>query len=597
MLSGIFSTIFKYKYIWIAGLILIAYLLPYYILGEDTHIRVHDNMDSNIVWYKVLAESGQIFTLTDSTLPYAIDGLPRSALPTPFDAVVWLYVLFEPMTAYTISQTIMRFGAFIGMYLLLKRHVFAGGPGRGFQEKDERLEDSLLSGESRLEREKYGLSGYVPDWIPAGAALTFAMLPYWPSGVWSIAGIPLALHFFLTIRKYGWATPKYNWVILLLIPFFSNFILSFVFFVALMGLLWLIDWIRSQRINWPFFTAIASMTGIYLVKNYLIISSMFFDSGFTSHREELDLGHNTLERSVELSWENFLYGHTHDEAQQVWIIIPAIFIALVVAVCKNVNPQKLIYLFVANFVISVWYAFWYWEGWRVVKDNFMIANTFNFSRIHFLDPAIWYILFALALMLIWRHMKFGKLLAAVLLLTQSWILFDLNEESKYGRLDTPTFAEFYSEDLFQQIEEYIGEDQSDYQVGSIGMHPTIAQFNGFHTLDTYNNSFPLEYKHAFREVIEGELEKNPTLESYYDTWGGRLYMYVASHGKDYMFTKDREEEGAIENLDIDTEALRDLGGDYILSAVPIENAEELGMELEETFENGESPWKIRLYGL
>ncbi|UJL45467.1 hypothetical protein KFZ58_13785 [Virgibacillus sp. NKC19-16] len=560
--SRLLQTFTKNKFIWIACLILIAYLLPYYILGEDTHIRVHDNLDSNIVWYKLLAESGQIFTLSDTTLPQVINGLPRSALPSAFDAVVWLYVLFEPMTAYTISQTIMRFAAFFGMYLLLSRHVF---------------------------REAKS------PWITVGASLAFAMLPYWPSGALSIAGIPLALHLFLTIRKFGWKTPKYNWILLLVIPFFSNFILSFVFFLALMGLFWLIDWIRFKKSNWPFFTAIASMTGIYLVKNYLVITSMFFDGGFTSHREELSLGHNTFERSVELSWENFLYGHTHDEAHQVLIIIPVIFTALLVAAYSNVKPRKLMTLFVFNFAISVWYAFWYFEGWRIVKDNFMVANTFNFSRIHFLDPAIWYICFALALALLWKHLKFGRVLAVILVVLQCGLVFGLNEENKYSTFDTPTFAEFYSEDLFDEIEAYIGEDQSDYRVVSIGMHPTIAQYNGFYTLDTYNNSFPLEYKHDFREVIEGELDKSPSLQNYFDTWGGRLYMYVAEHGKDYLFTKDRNEP--IENLAIDTEALQELGGDYILSAVPIENYEELGLEQERVFENNESPWQIWLYGV
>lgn len=549
----------------IATLILIGYLLPYYLLGEDTHIRMHDNLDSNIVWYKILAESGQIFTLTDTALPNVINGLPRSALPSGFDAVVWLYVLFEPMTAYSISQTIMRFAAFFGMYFLLSRHIF-----------------------------RSGCNTYIHI-ITVGASLGFAMLPYWPSGVLSIAGIPLALHLFLTIRKDGWDVPKYYWILLFIIPFFSNFVLSFIFFLGLLGVFWLIDWIKKKQVNWPFFIAIAAMTGIYLIKDYLLIVSMFFDKGFTSHRGELDLGYNTFERSVELSWENFLYGHTHDMALQTYLIIPTILIALLVAAFSNVKPRLLMSLFVFNFVISVWYAFWYWEGLRIVKDHFSLANTFNFARVHFLDPPIWYICFALALVIFWRHLKFGKIIACILISLQCFLAFGTTEELRYEAINTPTFKEFYSEDLFDEIEAYIARDQSEYRVVSIGMHPTIAQYNGFYTLDTYNNSFPLEYKHAFREVIAGELDKSATLENYFDTWGGRLYMYVAEHGKDYMFTKNRD--GAINQLNIDTEALKNLGGDYILSAVPIENAEELGLEHEQTFESDTSIWRIELYSV
>ena len=36
--------------------LLVLYVSPLYILGENAHIRVHDNLDSNIAWYKVLKE-------------------------------------------------------------------------------------------------------------------------------------------------------------------------------------------------------------------------------------------------------------------------------------------------------------------------------------------------------------------------------------------------------------------------------------------------------------------------------------------------------------------------------------------------------------
>ncbi|MDY7044692.1 DUF6044 family protein [Virgibacillus sp. M23] len=545
----------------IACLVIVTYLMPYYILGEDTHIRVHDNLDSNIVWYHLLAESGQIFSLTDTTFPNIINGLPRSSLPSGLDAMVWLYTMFEPMTAYSIGQTIMRFVAFFGMYLLLKHFTSFGRK--------------------------------IPI-ITVGSSLGFALLPYWPSGMLSIAGLPLALFLFLSIRKYGKATPWYYWLTLLLIPFLSSFVLTFVFFLTIMGLIWLIDWIRLKQFHWPFFGAIAAMTSIYVLKNYLLITSMFFSSGFTSHRDALNLGHNSLQRSVELSFENFLYGHTHDMAQHYWIIIPVIGFAFIIAGYRSIKPTWLLGLFFINFSLSIWYAFWYWEGWRVVKDNFMIANTFNFARIHFFDPAIWYICFALALAIIWKHLRFGRFIAVFLIIAQcGLVLFPLNEESKYNSIGTPTFKEFYSEELFTEIQLYIGKNLEDYRVVSIGMHPTIAQYNGFYTLDTYNNSFPLGYKQAFRRIIADELEKNPVLENYFDTWGGRLYMYVAEHGENYLYTKNRND--LIEDLDINTKALKDLGGEYILAAVPINNAEELHLTLEKTFEHPNAAWKIWLY--
>ncbi|MFD1037578.1 DUF6044 family protein [Virgibacillus byunsanensis] len=550
----------KNRFIWMACFIILAYLMPYYILGGDTHIRVHDNLDSNIVWYKLLIDSGQPFSLTDTTLPNVINGLPRSSLASGLDVMVWLYVLFEPMTAYTIGQTIMRFVAFFGMYVLLKNHIF-------YREKN--------------------------DFITSGVALGFALLPFWPSGLLSIAGLPLALHIFLTIYRNGKHTPKYYWIILLLFPFFSSFILTFVFFLGLMCVIWLVNWIRKRKANWIFFTAISCMTFLYLVKNYLLIYSMFINKDNTSHRIENDLGHKDLAGTLELFFHNFANGHTHDMAVHTTILIPVIGLAFLVAAYQNVKPKLLLGLFFTNVILSLWYACWYWEGMRVLKDEFKIINTFNFSRIHFLDPVIWYICFALALFILWKYLKFGKIVVSVLIIAQCTLLFTMTEEIKYSHIGTPTYNEFYSEGLFEEIENYIGKDQSKYRVVSVAMHPTIAQYNGFYTLDTYNNSFPLEYKHKFREVTENELEKNPALENYFDTWGGRLYMYVGELGKNYLFRKDSEEE--IEQLDINTEVLQELGGDYVFSALPIINHEETGLLYERSFENSSSPWKIYVY--
>src|SRR5699024_2152612 len=232
----------NHKLIVLACVVILAYLMPYYVLGENTHIRVHDNLDSNIVWYKMLTESGMIFAAPDAALPNVINGLPRSALPSAFDGVVWLYVLFSPFTAYTINQTMMRFVAFFGMYILLKKNILRG--------------------------EKAPV-------ISVGVALAFALLPFWQSGALSFAGMPLALHIFLTIRKQGKATSKLYWLLLAIIPFFSNFILTFIFFLGAIGLLWLVDWIRLKQFNAPFFFSIAGMTLIYLLKNYMLLYSMF----------------------------------------------------------------------------------------------------------------------------------------------------------------------------------------------------------------------------------------------------------------------------------------------------------------------------------
>ena len=55
----------------------------------------------------------------------------------------------------------------------------------------------------------------------------------------------------------------------------------------------------------------------------------------------------------------------------------------------------------------------------------------------------------------------------------------------------PSYRQFFLTWLFFEVAEYIGKPKSSYCVVSIGMHPSIAQMNGFFTLDGYQTNYPL----------------------------------------------------------------------------------------------------------
>ncbi|MGZ4160739.1 MAG: DUF6044 family protein, partial [Neobacillus sp.] len=79
------------KHLFLASFLLIIYVSPLFILGENAHIRVHDNLDSNIAWYKVLKNSGQLFGAPNAVIPQIINGLPRNAFGTEFSGIQWLH--------------------------------------------------------------------------------------------------------------------------------------------------------------------------------------------------------------------------------------------------------------------------------------------------------------------------------------------------------------------------------------------------------------------------------------------------------------------------------------------------------------------------
>ncbi|MDA2215744.1 MULTISPECIES: DUF6044 family protein [unclassified Bacillus cereus group] len=541
-----------------ATIILILYLSPLFILGENAHIRIHDNLDSNLSWYKVLTSSGEIRGSINGTIPQVINNqLSRNAFNTEFSCIVWLYAFFPNMVAYVLSQTITRVVAFIGMYVLLKHHF--------------------------LPREEWMV-------ISMGVSLAFALTPFWPSGMLSTLGMPLALWAFLNIRK-GEKLWK-NYFVLTLIPLYSSFVLGFFFFLSSIGMLWLVDLVVKKEWNFRFLFSIIYMTLIYMVVEYRLVSSFFLSTAPNS-RDEYFHARLSLWRSLRLTVKNFLLGHTHVMTIHTFIILPAILIALYfIITTKRWKREKVfIFLFCFNIVLSIWYAFWFYKGWLPLTKRFHILDTFNFARYHFLRPLVIYVLFALGLKVLWLQGKACRYVATSFMIAQIILLCFYNEEIIYQ--NKPSVKEFFAEKQFQEIKEYIGLPLEQYRIANIGLHPAIAQYNGFYTLDTYNNFYPLSYKYEFRKIIEKELAKNKTIRTYFDEWGGRCYIFTDELGKHYMFKKDSKKR--LKNVELNIEHFKKMGGRYMFSAVPIENAVKNNLYLEKIFVSKTSAWEIYLY--
>ncbi|MEK3990664.1 MULTISPECIES: DUF6044 family protein [Robertmurraya] len=541
------------------ALIVIAiYLLPLFVLGENAHIRVHDNLDSNLAWYKVLSRSGELFGEIDAVIPQVINGLPRNAFGTEFSGIVWLHHFLPTMTAYAISQAITRIFAFLGMYLLLRDYYVP------------KSSDTV---------------------IRIGVALAFALTPFWPSGMLSTLGMPLALWAFLNVRS-GKKTWK-NVIIFTFLPFYSSFVLGFFFFMVAMGIFWFYELLTRKKLQIRFFLSIMYMTVVFLLVEYRLVSS-FLVAGEPNSRDEYIHATLPLWRVIRLTFKNFILGHTHVMTVHGLVILPILFIALFLVLINKSWKEHKVYLtlFVLNFFLSLWYAFWFYEGWAPIVERFHFLNTFNFARFHFLRPLIIYINFAQALFIIKSYIQKNGYIRYILV-AQIMLLFAFNEEIINHR--KPTVKQFYATEQFENIKAYIERPVNEYRVVSIGLHPAIAQYNGFYTLDTYNNFYPLTYKHQFRTIIEKELSKNKKIKRYFDEWGGRCYIFTAQMGKHYMVKKNSSK--TLKNLQLQTSKIKELGGEYVFSALPIKNADENKLQLEKIFQSDSSAWTIYLYKL
>ena len=561
----------EHRYL-IAALIVIAlYFAPFYILGENTPTLVHDNLDSNVVWFTILADSGQLFDSMDAAIPQVMNGIPRNSFGSEFNVIQWLYLFFEPYTAYIINLTLMHLVAFIGMYLLLSRRILPND-GSGF--------------------------------IAVGVSLAFALLPFWPSGGLSVAGMPLLLYAFLNIRDGHWSV--IDWAIIGFMPFYSSFALTGFFVLVALSIFWLYDLAVTRKPNFVFFLAIGLLCLIYCFVEYRLIVSMFIDTGYASHRMEFVQIPTDFWSALKTSVGNFFLGQYHAASLHTYFIGLSVAITTLILLMKKKRCDLLVVLVGLCAVISLFYGFINSEYLLFIK-NFSLFQGFQLGRFHFLHPLLWFVIFALALKIIYSNLRYGKQIAIIFLTLQIALLFTCaygaigGSTLQYGGpglllTDQLSWDEFYSPELFDEIDEVIALPKESYRVVSIGMHPAVSQYNGFYTLDSYQVNYPLDYKHSFRKIMEKELAKSEMNQVYFDSWGNRCYLFVSElEGNRDMNTRGNSKP--IQNLEIDSEALYDMGGRYIFSAVEILNYKDNNLELVDVFENDSSPWKIWLYSV
>jgi hypothetical protein len=156
----------------------------------------------------------------------------------------------------------------------------------------------------------------------------------------------------------------------------------------------------------------------------------------------------------------------------------------------------------------------------------------------------------------------------------------------------PSIKGFFAEKQFAEISQYIGLEKSKYRVLSLGMHPSISQYNGFYTLDGYCANYDKKYKLKFREIIKDEVKKNKVLREYYDYWGSRAYLFTAA---DIGYVNVSGNTITLKNLDFNTQAMKNLGAKYIISAVKIDTQIDSEYKFLKKFQDEESAWDIYLY--
>lgn len=543
-----------------AFVVILLFLSPYFILQQQVHVTIWDNLDSEISWFKILAESGKNWS-TDDVIPNIFNGLTRLSYQSNLNFYHLLFYI-GPFFAFVVNKVLTVIVAFIGMKMFLSRYVF----------------------------------GSKSNFMCYGVALCFAFLPFWPSTSLSIASLPLAFYVFLDIRRGS--NSILSWLVIFLLPFFTDFTRVYLFFIIVIGCIWLFDLFKKKKLNFRFFLAIFLLFLLFLLVEYrLIIYAL--DQPFQSHRNQFKRSTINFFGFLKKSAVHFVIGQGHVKTLHTYVILPVTGVVAFGLFFKKSKFRKLFYINLITLILfSLIYGLFYYGPFAAIYNSSLNPlRALQINRFFWLNPFLWYLLFAMGLVIIQKKWSSLRYFLILIILSQLFVIFLKSPQFKtlYKFEDeTLTYQEFFSESLFYEVKSSIPEEKSEFKTLSLGIHPAIAQYNGFFTLDGYIGNYPLSYKHEFREIIKEELNQSKELKDYYDDWGSRVYLFSSELGRNFKITKNSP-IGQVNNLNLDYTKIKDMGGLYIFSAVEIKNYKQNSLNLIDVFESETSPWRIFLY--
>ncbi|GGF25704.1 DUF6044 family protein [Hymenobacter cavernae] len=556
----------------VALLGLLLFLLPWLVLGPQSYITIDDNLDTEIsIPYLLTRHHLALDYRSDAVVPPIMNGLPRNALRSGLSLTMPLFAALSPLWAYLAHEVLVRLIGLLGMYALLRRHF---------------LPDATA--QSR--------------WLAAGLGLAWAVLPIYPIYGVSVLGQPWVLLALLNLRRGPghWT----DWLLLILFPLWSMFVLAGAFVVAGAFVLLLWDVWQKRRVAWRLVAGLALLTIMFLVVEYPLFYSLLIAKQFVPHRLEFDLGQlgpHGWKAGLKSAALYFFMGQYHASLFFRGAALLGIGAALFTAsaAARRSLRRELVPLLIGLGCLAVFCGF-YPQLVAVVQNQVPALRTFNLSRFHFLTPLLWFVVLVFCL----RRLLNARLRMALvtfqlligLAMNTEW-LANLCILVGRARTNEPSYKAFVAPALFAEIQNSIqqqtGEEPAQYRVACLGLPPSVAQLNGFYTLDSYQNNYPLPYKHQFRPLIAGELAKSAVLRTYFDAWGNRCYLMAAELGKN--FRVGALSHRTVQDFAFDAAAFRQMGGRYVLSAVRLATPVRSGLRLLREFHDPMAYWQVYLY--
>ncbi|MCR5671141.1 MAG: DUF6044 family protein [Butyrivibrio sp.] len=585
----------------IVFLFVISVAVFYCVIGENSHIAVHDNLDLFTAQFAMLKNTDSFFA-HGVAAPF-LGGVSRDVLPGEFYLTTILYMLFPPFVAYVIAYVIKVLIAVYSCKLLfldVAKDSGRGADGAAFGRHVENL--ATLAG------------------------LLYGVLNLFPAFGIAFASVPLIV--FLLRRLYllgkdsgrgsiDFKTGRRSLVMLFAAVFlypvvsyfsyFGFFILGYLF----VAVIWL--WIRDKKLSLNLVIALILLALGYVVFEYRLFGMMLFSDTVTI-RDTMVQTYYPASGILSEIFDVFVNGMMHVEDVHKFFVMPVCllyFLILNVNYIRKGRAKEIfhdIYNLCALILVfnAVVYGLYFSKGMNSFVELVLPPlKGFQFNRTIFFSPFVWCAMLFIVGCRILTALPYGAYILtlvaiAVVLMSPTryndlyrTALLTAKSEVFGNEVDDLNYGEFYSTALFDKIKEDIGYTGGEWAV-AYGMHPAVLEYNGIYTLDGYLGFYPEEYKQKFRKIIAPALSRKENSRIYYDEWGARCYLYSGTDDSIVMPTKSMY--GVTDtDIYIDTAALKALGGKYLFSRIELSNAGEVGLELIGTYDGCGSPYVIYVY--
>ncbi len=546
--AGFFSR--SHSWYLLAGLLaILVYESPCVVLQENMVLRIHDDLEPLVA---VQAFSHRHGYWNAEVNPLLLGGIPRAAISPEPDIASLSYAFLPPFWAYRLNDFVIRIVAFLSLYFFLNR-IWNG-------------------------------SGALISCISVG----YAFLPFWtPCGV-TIAAQPALIWALYGLGNLRLSRSEIVAALLILVFYaFDSYMVYTGPYILVFALLLLLFLIIKRRGTPLLLCGGLGILGLaYLIANWDLIANVFAGQPVIWHRVEFsNIPGDTYEKFRKAVYVSLL-SHYHGEAKPfpfLWLTMGIGFLPVLGRCLRQIRSGRFPdlsgeervkwVLAGVGFVLLTGVLFFIYSETNYIKlrDRSQFFASINLSRLYLFLPLVWNVIFCLSLAALWESGRFFRCVGWVLVFTQ--IVFCWSRSDWITLRHEPSFKQYQSAELFDEAERLIQKPRESVRIACLGFFPSIAHFNDFKTVDGYWYLYPLEFKHRFRKVIEKELEKSDSLRFSFDRWGSRCYLVSAElSNSGVFFVKKESHPPAIQNLEIDARALKELGGDYVFSGVEILNA-------------------------